>query len=159
MVPREVGLFRGCVCLRLFCRCFTGSGDEMEVFYVKKIPNGCKKVSKTINTDLKGDQNEPRNLQKRTLRNRFGKIRKNRGSSIYLWEPFLIKIDKIPIQKHAKNNRKTNMEFDANGCPNRYTHQKSMPKLVSKKIIQIINNHGFPMCKLFEGVAGCVRER
>ena len=86
------------------------------------------------------------------------------------WEPFLIKNQyKINPKANQQKRSPQNIEFDAKGCQNgAQTNQKSMPKLVTKKTIQIIKNHVSLNGKviqihrktnLFEGLAGCVRER
>ena len=46
--------------------------------------------------------NEPRDLQKHTLRDRIEKERKTGKSSKMVWDPFLIKIHKTQIQKHQQ---------------------------------------------------------
>ena len=65
----------------------------------------------------------------------------------YFWEPFLFKNNKIP-KGHLKNDHPKSSNFMSKGCHNlskidAKTHQKSMPKYVAEKIMNIIKHHVF----------------
>jgi hypothetical protein len=85
-------------------------------------------------------------LAKHPLQNQSGKVKKKHAKRCQC------------IPKGYPNGAK----FDAQ------SHQKPKPKLLAEKIMKIINNHVFLMCKtckfiiktmFFESLAGCVRER
>ena len=79
----------------------------------------------------KGYQNEPRDLQKRSLRNRVEKVRKKGRLRVYLWKPFLIKLDALPI---PPNKTKTIATKHCILCQRgAKMDPKSMPKLIKKK--------------------------
>ena len=113
-------------------------------------------------SEPKGSQSEPKNLQKHQLRDRFEKV-----------EILIDSRDKKREHFSSENHIKT-LNFMPKWCQNSaktdaQTHQKSMPKLVKKKIIKVIKIHvfqnGVKSFKFilknngFKGFAGCVRER
>ena len=74
------------------------------------------------------------------------------------WEPFRAKIEKynkMLFEKSLKKRSPKNMKFDAKGIPKWSqhrckTHQKYMPKVVTKKIRKIITNHASLKSKIIE---------
>ena len=89
------------VCLRL-------SAGALQIRIWKegfRCQNGDQKVSKTSQMKAKGTQNEPRNLQKHSLRNRFEKVM-NGGPRRWRWVPIFefksINILKNTIQRMSQ---------------------------------------------------------
>ena len=92
----------------------------------------------------KGGKSEPRDIQKHHLRNRVEQMMKTERPNIYLWDPFLITIDRNPILKIKKNDHPKTWnlmpkEFQNGANIDAKTHKDSMQKLVTENIIKIIN--------------------
>ena len=72
------------------------------------------------------------------------------------WEPVCCQIDKKnTLKEHQKNDHQKTWNLIPKGFQNgakidAKTHQKSMPKLVTKKIMEIIKNHVSLNCKIIE---------
>ena len=113
----KVELFRRW-CLRLFCRCFTDPGAEMEDFDARKTRTAWKKYPKRPTWSQKG-ANMNQGIFKNT---RAEQGRKNEekggGGSIYLWEHFWLKVDRNRIQKPFKHRSPQNMKCIPKGSPN-----------------------------------------
>ena len=94
-------------------------------------------------------QSEPMNLQKQHLCNRVEKVSNQLDSRDYPPEPFFIKIYKNNIpKKHEKTNHQQSLKSMPKGCQHgakidAKTNYKSMPKLVTKKVMKIINKRVF----------------
>ena len=134
-------------CLRLFCWCFTDSGVKREAF---RCQNGPEKVSNATNMEPKGCQIEPRHVPKQPLGSRVEKVRqKEGGGTIFSFRvPFLFKIHKYQIQKSSKacywqtyilipRGYQHGVKIDTQ------SHQKTIQKQVSKRIMEIIKSNVF----------------
>ena len=79
-----------------------------------------------------------------SLRNKVAKKGRKGETQHLFWEPFLIK--NRSSQNHKKNDHPKTWNLMPKGCQNgtkidAQTHQNSMPKLVTKKVMKIIKNH------------------